>query len=419
MQEYRIDLNARERQPLARCLSFGQGDSASSRLVIRFWDGAIPLGLGAGDYATLSVYLPGSEESGIFALEKAEGGAFALVLGAPLLASPGIARCAASLYGADGSRLTVGRFTYAVEEDPSLPGDQAQAIEQIGLLQQALAAAALMRDELDNLSGELSSAVEYAQAMGDYAKEWGDSAQNAAGGVATTWENLPGRPAEFPPAPHGHMEFSSISGQFEALSDALRGLLLPAEAPQAGASLLEQLDALGAEAPASGYFALGAAPDAPEAAGLCLFFAPDAQNMSALFLGAASLYIRRKVSGLWAGDWTNYSPKPAISSFGSRSLSLQSASWSGSAAPYTQSLPHGIPGGYAGGCKALVGLGSPLIESQRAAARSAKLYVASLTESNLVIGCEGTKPSTQLPIRLLYWLTPEEGSGTVVDALFL
>jgi hypothetical protein len=43
MQEYRIDLNAHERQPFARCLSFGRGDSASFRLVIRFWDGAISL----------------------------------------------------------------------------------------------------------------------------------------------------------------------------------------------------------------------------------------------------------------------------------------------------------------------------------------------------------------------------------------
>lgn len=391
MLNYSIDLNAREKHPLSRCLCFTKGDRNASTLSIRFFSGDEQLGLESGSYATLGVMHQGETQAAIYPLTKEDGGVYSIVLGDGLTAGTGITRCNATLYARGDRRLTIGRFTYVLEDDPTLPKDAALTREQVSLLQQLFASVALQYDEAENIKAGLIDTASYAKEMGDYAMEWAKAAENALEGNSATWESLPGKPASFPPSAHTHEEFENLLGD-------LHGPMVFDELPQNIDSILGEVDTFSQAGIRAGYFAITTAPDAPEPNGMCMYFAPSQHRATILYAGTSGFYFRYKIAGLWGGDWVSMKPTSSLS-YGEKNLTLRSANWASGSIGNSQQIsisPFSVS--YPASISFPVGLNA----TQRAAVYKAKLYVYSVSGTTLTIACDGEVPSCNIPVLLQY-----------------
>lgn len=300
--EHSLTLNARETYPLARALVFYRGDRQSSVLHLSFCDGDTPIGEDSGCSATLQVLFEGAQDAVTYLLVKESEGGYSIALTAPLLACAGVARCTATVYDENGVRLTVGRFTYTVLEDDSLPADYSLSEAQVGLMQQALSSIALAYDQVGELQEILGEDKSYAREMGDFAKEWGTAAKNAVQNVSVTWYTLPGKPNAFTPAAHTHAEFAQIQA---AIPDERR-LLSLREAPDSAQSALSAVQALIAGGELCGFLWVSAYEDLPAVSGLLLYFAKATGAFKALFTDGANLYARSGLTSGWSGDWTQF-----------------------------------------------------------------------------------------------------------------
>ncbi len=388
MLHYDIQLCAGEKHPLARALVFAKGDKDSTTLHIRFFNGQTALGEEDGCSATLQVLFEGEEEASTFLLTKEEEGGYSIAMEAPLLAVAGVARCTASLYDATGARLTVGRFTYTVAEDPSLPADSSLTQAQVSLVQQALSSIALAYDQIEELQLALGEDSSYAQQMGDYAKEWGDAAKDAVEGVALTWYTLPGKPSTFPPSTHTHREFTLIQAQ---IPDPQRLMILQ-ELPEGCETALEGLHSLCDAGQQAGFLWVEGLEDLPEVTGLLWFYGQSDGSFTALFSDGLHLWVRRGTQEAWLGQWS----QPLFASaLCQQQHTLLANSWTNTLNGYTQSLTvSGLSAAYRGS----VSLPAGLSAEQRAAARRAQLSVQSVVEGGVVILADGTQPQVDIPI---------------------
>ncbi len=250
MLDYGIRLDARDTHPLARAFSLTRGDRKASRLKLWFCDGDTALGEDTGDYATLSLRRLGQSETHSYLLTREEG-AYTLVLEERIVPSGGLYMATATLYDQDELRLTVGRFSFSVMEDFSLPEDDQLAQEQVTLLQQALGAVALMEDHAEQVADTAAEAGDYARAQGALAKHWAEAAKDVVEGVAVTWETLAGRPSTFPPASHSHALLdaatSAPTGNALARRDAAGRMQASAPAAASDVARKAEIDEISAQ----------------------------------------------------------------------------------------------------------------------------------------------------------------------------
>lgn len=387
MIHHQIDLNLQETYPLARALTFTKGDHDGADLQIRFFHGKTAIGTDPGDYATLSVQFEGNEEAELFSLFRDENGMYTIPLGAHMLAQSGVVRCAASLYNQDGARLTIGRFTYVVQDDPSLPASGELTTRQVEFMQQLLSIIAVIYDQAQVLKDGLSSVTTHAKEMGDYAHEAAIIAEGVGESLTVTWLNLKNKPEVFPPAAHEHEALNELVSKDISV---MQSRLFPANT-----SIQDFLRSAYDGKPSAGYALCLNVLGAPASQGVLWYTAASPGFATALFISGETVYMASLQGNSFSG-WDMVIGKKAIVEL---ELSLPANGWVKQGAETVQVLS--VPGlrpGYPGSIGAVPGMG----RAQRNALRGALMHVAKVEPDSITIGCDGSAPLVDIALQMIF-----------------